>query len=200
MASPLTIQGTGVSDQGLDDRYTDRSLIGMGEAGGEALSRSLVKFDLTDIPAGATIDSAVMTLYYTGQDYSENARAIYVYRVKRAWVQGEANWVRYAVDNNWATAGCANTSTDRESTNIGNSPTQSANPVEDVSVVFTLDASKIEEMIPGGVFTNNGFLLKVATESSDFVYYKNSLAVTSTSRPKLVVTYTPALASQAVWF
>jgi hypothetical protein len=149
-----------------------------------ATARTLIKFDLTSITAGATIRSAVLSLYATA-DSSTNARAFRVYRTKRAWVELNATWTRWAIGNNWSTAGGFHVD-DCEQTDIGSrnmTATETMNEFKD----WTLTASKIQEMIPSGVFTNNGFLMMADTESGDWYEFSSSDAATAGNRPKLQV-------------
>ena len=193
----LTLQGTGVADTHLDSDEANTAkaaltVLNMGQAGD--IGRPLLKFDFSSIPAGSTITSAVLTLTYNGVDYSSNARVVSIYRVLQTSVVAQATWNSFSTGNTWDTAGCGNTTTDRESTDIGDGPTQSATPSDGGTVVITLTNSKVQDMITGGSITNNGFLLKVATENTDQVQYYSTNDATEATRPKLVIEYTPAVA------
>lgn len=194
MASPLTIQakakvtdGNGANDQ-VNTAYNGATFQ-IGESSLSAtVTRALIKFDLSEIPSDATITSAVMSLKLY-DDRSSNARTFRVYRVKRAWVEGQACWNTYSTGNNWGTAMCANTTSDRESADIGSADftaTETLGTWKD----FALTASKIQEMITGGVFTNNGFLIQADTENYDAYQFYSSDNGTEADNPKLVVTYT----------
>lgn len=154
--------------------------------------RALLKFNELDdgvsIPAGSTINSAVLTLV-TERDRSDNTRTHSIYRMLRSWTE-IATWNTYDGTNNWGTAGANNTTTDREATAIGGASI-SATESLGVSIDFTLDAAKIQEMIAGGALANNGFLIFPDTELNDMWGFHSPDAVTSTNRPKLVIDYTP---------
>ena len=192
----LTVQTTGVNDTymaSIDPTVnygTDN-----GWAAGEdntqvdQVSRALLKFDISSIPAGSTINSAILTLTYRS-DLSSNARTLSVYRSLRAWIDTQATWNVYTTGNNWTSAGANDTTNDREATDIGN-VTQPASPTLDTTVDITLTASKIQEMIAGGSFTNNGFVLRVDTETNDYISYHSTDGTTEAFRHKLVVTYIP---------
>lgn len=152
--------------------------------GGSQVARSLVKFDLSSIPAGSLVTAASLTLTIVS-DFSDNARTLSVYRVLRAWNETQATWNVYTTGNNWGTAGCANTTSDRESSAIGTATQPNASSG---TVVVTLNAASIQEMITGGVFTNNGFLLQVASESNDMIGY-GAREATLANRPVLAITY-----------
>lgn len=152
------------------------------------VNRNLLKWtNLSDIPSGATVTGAVMTLTYAA-DYSANARTLRVFRVKRTVDYDQVTWNKYDASNNWGTAGCGDTTNDREGTDIGNVSIP-ASPTIDTTVDITLTASAIQEMI-AGTFTNNGFLLKKDTENNDQVDFYGVGYVTEGSRPLLTITYT----------
>ena len=171
----------------------------VGERNDQANStqRGLLKFDLSGIPSGSTVNSATLTLRLIF-DASSNTRTYRVFRVLRAWVEAEATWNIYSTGNNWGTAMCANTSTDREATNIGSvsfTSTESIPSTKD----FTLTASDIEEMLDGGIFTNNGFLIKADTESDDSYRFDSSDNGTEAQNPKLVIDYTAPVVSRRIF-
>jgi hypothetical protein len=194
MSETLTLQGTGVTDvemlNTLADTNRDGAALAVGNSGTQT-QRTLLKFDLSSISAGSTIDTATLTLTYA-VDASSNARTLSVYRVKRAWVETEATWNSWKTGSAWSTAGCANTTSDREAADIGTA-TQPASPTLNTTLDITLTAAKIQEMITGGAFTNNGLLLQVDSESSDRITYYDTEEATAGYRPKLVVTYTEAV-------
>jgi hypothetical protein len=113
-----------------------------------------------------------------------------VFRQKRAWVETQATWNIYSTGNNWSTAGGFHVD-DCEQTDIGNrafTATETLNQFKD----FTLTAASIAEMIAGGGFTNNGFLIKADTETNDQYLFAGSGDGTAENRPKLVIDYTSA--------
>jgi len=72
-----------------------------------AIWRAILEFALSDIPAGATISSATLRLYYWF--YSNNDpvnKAVWAYKLTRTnWVELEATWNAYKTGSNWTTAG-----------------------------------------------------------------------------------------------
>jgi hypothetical protein len=153
--------------------------------------RTLLKFNLAvgtnPPPATALVSSA--TLYLTPTyDGSSNARTMSAYRVIRAWSESQATWNVYTAGNNWGTAGCANTTTDRESAALGTMAV-SASPTGGVALTMSLDITKVQEWI-SGAFANNGMLLQVDTETDDQIDYASSDNATASYRPKLVIEYT----------
>jgi hypothetical protein len=154
---------------------------------GASINRGWIKWDLSSIPAGSTVTSAILSLY-TVAGYGTNGRTHRVYRVLRAATH-LANWNTYDGTNNWGTAGCSNTTSDREATDIGSVAIPN-NPSAGTEYQFNLTASAVQEWI-NGTLTNNGFLIKVDTESDDLIAFDSSEGSTANLKPKLVIEYTP---------
>lgn len=195
----ITLQGTSVTEDAyIEDANPTTNTGGatilvVGETdGGAAVFRSPLQFDFSSIPAGSTINSATLTLTLeaASSSYAANNRAMKVYRLLRNWVEAEVTWNVFSSGNSWSTAGAANTTTDREATDIG-SVTILTSAADESEVAITLTASKIQEMISGGVFTNNGFLLQNDTETNDRHDFHSSETATGSKAPKLVIDYTP---------
>jgi hypothetical protein len=151
---------------------------------GSGVWRSLIKFDLSSY-ADATVNSATLRLHVKS-DRSSNARAIRCYKVKRDWVESEATWNIYSTGNSWGTAGCADTTNDREASDMG-AVTLANN--ESGWIEITLTASEVEEWLDG-TDSNYGMLLKNDTENNDAYQYESS--EDATYPPELVLNYTPA--------
>src|SRR3990167_5392267 len=79
--------------------------------------RALVQFDVSALPANATIISAVLHLWVSGAT-TNNADTVRAFRLKRAWVGSEATWNIWATAQNWQTAGGFGAD-DCEQTDIG---------------------------------------------------------------------------------
>lgn len=190
----LTIQGTGTDDTylfGGDTNFNGNGNVSIGEPndGSGITAKTLIKFDFTSIPAGSVINSASLTLY-VAVDKSDNERTMLVNRLLQVWVEDEATFNIYSTGNNWDGANCTTAGVDFEAASSG-SATQPANPSEGDAVVVTLTASKVQGMITGGGFTNNGFVLAINAASDDMIQYHDSEQATAAKRPKLVVDYTP---------
>ena len=173
--------------------FGNMGVIVVGETNdGNDVFRSVIKFDLSSIPAGSTITSATLTvtLAEAGSFRANNNRALKVYRSLRAFSESQATWNVYTTGNNWGTAGANNTTTDREATDIGSTTFNTAD-ADESEKSWTLTTAKIQEMIYGGSFTNNGFIIKADTETDDRYQMHSSNSVTSSKRPKLVIDYTP---------
>lgn len=170
--------------------YSGLDQIQVGEANDDPsgqVNRSLIKWDLSSIPATATVSSATLSLWLRS-DYSDNARTWRVFRVKRNWVEAEATWNVYSSGNSWGTAGCSNTTTDREASDIG-SVSVGASETVTVQKDFSLTASAVQEWI-AGTTANYGLLIQADTEVNDLYVVNSNSFATSGERPKLVINYT----------
>jgi hypothetical protein len=170
--------------------------VGNGLDGG-VTERGLLKFDLSGIPAGSVINSATLSLYVT-TDASSNARTFRVYKVKRIWVENQVTWNAYSTGNNWQTAGGGGAN-DIDTSFIG-SRAFSASETLNVFVSWSLDAAAVQSMIPGGAWTNNGFMVAADTESADAYSFSSSDDGNSAQWPKLVIDYTAPTATPTMTF
>lgn len=199
--SVITFQSTNVQDIYLDSASPTTNTNGdthlyIGDLNiGAESTRTILKFPLDDgtIPAGSTINSATLSLFKL-TDYSNNNRTAQVFRLLRVWSETQATWNVYTTGNSWSTAGADNSVTDRENSNVG---TRAFVTGEGVNAFadFTLTASKVQEMISGGVFTNNGFIIRMNTEIDDGWEFASNAHATGADHPKLVVDYTAPVSS-----
>ncbi len=150
-----------------------------------SVHRSLLRFDLSGIPANATITSATLSLWLT-DDFSDNAGTFNVYRVKRAWTEDGATWNAAATGSNWNTPGLDLT-TDAEGAAIA-SRVMTAGAANGEKQ-WTLDPAKVQEWV-AGTLANNGLLLKAGLEQNDQYRFASSDYVLPGWRPKLVIHYT----------
>ena len=154
------------------------------------VQRTIIKMSLSSLPAGSSISSSTLSLYYyvyTGTN--PNGKPITVYKVRRAdWVEAEATWNIYKTGSNWGTAGCANTSTD-----IDTSKTTSANyPASYGWIAF--DVKGITEDAQSNSLDFN---VRLSQELTNVVtrFYSKEYAGDTSLRLKLVIEYTEATGS-----
>lgn len=148
--------------------------------------RGLFKFPIVaSLPEGSEINTATLRMR-VGADKSDNARTWRVYRVMRKWWDTSTTWNTYDGTNSWGTAGCENTSTDREASDIGNESVPN-NLTVGTWIEINLTTDDIQEILDGD-FTDNGFLVQVDTENND-AYIVGSYEGSYPSQ--LVISYTP---------
>jgi len=173
-------------NQDLADGISDEMNVGHTPG---IIGRSFLKFDFSNLPSSATILSSILSLFCSSE-LSNNARTLRIFRMKRAWVELQATWNVYSTGNSWQTVGGFGAN-DCEQTAIGSrafSATETINEFKDFTL--TAGAGGVQDMIPGGSFTNNGFLNKADTENEDLYSFASSDHATAANRPKLVVEYT----------
>lgn len=146
--------------------------------------RSLLRFDTSGVPAGATINSVTLTLRMTFQDANAYNAPHSVYLLRVAFVQGQATWNIYSTGNNWATAGCGSTTDDYFPTAVGTFTTPGN--ADDIDLVAELDVTDLADLA-------NGLFVRMDTEG-DFtkVDLGSSNSGFENRRPKLDIDYTEA--------
>ena len=143
------------------------------DPGGKDLYAAL-RWDLSQLPAGATVTSATVTLNIS----NPSPQTYGAYELKRAWSEGQINWNVAATGMPWATAG-AKGATDRGSQIASVTPTNIA------PYTFTIPASVVQGWLNAPT-TNNGILLAHTTNFDGFAFDTRE----GTTPPKLTVNYT----------
>jgi N-acetylneuraminic acid mutarotase len=187
-----TIQPTNVA--GLDTviisanpttNYSANTSIWAGEWNTAAqIDRTLVKIDVSSIPATALVKTGTFSIRCNG-DQSNNARTMRLFRLLQPYVLTEATWNKRNTSTTWATAGAFGAA-DCEQTDMG-SHDFDASPTLETFYTFDLTPSIVQGWISGSV-ENNGMLLKMDTEDADNLRFYSSRD-TATKRPKLAVVY-----------
>jgi hypothetical protein len=143
------------------------------DPGGGDLYAAL-RWDLSQIPAGATVTSASVTLNVT----NPSPQTYGAYELKKAWNEGQLTWSQAATGSPWATAGAKGT-TDRGAQIASLTPTNIA------PYTFTVPASVAQGWL-NTPSSNNGILLAHTTNFDGFVFDTKE----GTQPPKLTVNYT----------
>lgn len=145
--------------------------------------RSLIQFDLSSIPATATVTGVTFKIYNQGTDLTNNARTMRAYRIRRNWTENQVTWNVYTTGNSWTTAGCSDTTDDRESSELGTISV--INPPVAGYMSSTFSTSLIQEWVDG-TFTNNGLIWIMDTESDDMQRFDGE---DDSNPPQLVIDY-----------
>ncbi|MBU0777838.1 DNRLRE domain-containing protein [Patescibacteria group bacterium] len=190
--SPLTIQpstqDTFLGEDSPTIIFGARTYISIQkDAAGEAIA--IIQFDITwgtDIPAGATLDSATLSLYVESQGANWSGRTHTAYRLRRFdWVEGEATWNIYKTGSNWGTAGAYNTSSDYYTGDSNGQATEAVGNWVDWSILAQVQAAQTGD-------TNIG--IKIQDDGGDGTGHRSSYTSnsggTAGNRPKLVIEYT----------
>ena len=148
------------------------------DPGGGDLYAAL-RWNLSQVPAGATVSSATVTLNISNHSNDTGTPQTYgAYELKRSWNEGQLNWNQAATGAPWATAG-AKATTDR------GSKIASVTPAALGSYTFTIPASVVQGWL-SAPSSNNGLLLADTTNFDGFVFDTRE----GTTAPKLTVNYT----------
>ncbi|MFN8285828.1 MAG: DNRLRE domain-containing protein [Chitinophagales bacterium] len=178
---PGSAQGNDVLIRDLTPttNYATASIVNAGYntiSGQNAITRSIIKFDLSSIPAGAVVTSARLSLYHDPANphsinTSNDVRIAYV----------TSNWNESTVT--WATQ----PTTAISGLNIGNTATTTSDKLN-------IDVQSFVQGWVNGTYTNYGWMLNLIGESGTlgrFQNYASSDNADSTLWPELVVCYTP---------
>lgn len=142
---------------------------------------TLVKFDLSSIPAAAIVESAVLHVY--GYDLAGTGNFdVGAYAVRRYWAEEEATWSVEISAVPWGLPGCNSTFSDRAEV----ASDQAAASSSGWNTWAVTD--DVQRMVsdPG---TNEGWLLRQTADVSGVLSMYSSEHETVAHRPKLVVTY-----------
>jgi glucose/arabinose dehydrogenase/PKD repeat protein len=143
------------------------------DPGGGDLYAAL-RWDLSSLPAGATVSSANITLNIS----NPSPQTYGAYELKKSWNEGQLTWNQAATGTPWATAGAKGT-TDR------GSQIASVTPANIAPYTFTIPASVVQGWL-NAPSSNNGILLANTTNFDGFVFDTKEGA----SAPKLTLNYT----------
>lgn len=170
---------------------------------------ALLRFILSGISSSATCDSATLSLYhYTAG--TTNAWTLNAYHISDAngdWIEGSSSnpatdnsptWDKKAqtgtgTGTDWAGSdGCETSGTDYNGTSLANVSGNRAD-VAGTEYQFSLTPSVVQGWF--GDATNNGIVIKMTSSSlTDGNFGSSENGADGTYRPKLVVTYTTAVA------
>lgn len=146
------------------------------------LAYTLIKFDLSNLPASITITDAQLRLYKKGGDTDGESDDISAYRSKRTAVYTQATWNEYSSGNSWQTAGA-------EGANDVDTTATDTVSIPDTVGYYSWDVTVDVQDFYAGTETNEGWVLKTDVETDgDYIQWSSS-EDTSGQRPELVVTY-----------
>jgi len=161
-------------------------------ASGAAVNRCLLQFDLSEIQSSATITSATLSLYwyYPAGATRTNDTVMEVYRPSSAWNTSYVCWNNRASGTAWSNAG--GDWHDANNSSQGSTPfdsvTFAAATVPD-NAFHDWDVTDLVQDYVDGTYTNTGFLLKAATEVSNYIAFYSVNYSGTGMRPKLTVVY-----------
>ncbi len=157
------------------------------DADGSPDKSAMIRWDLTSVPSGSTLQSVSLTIRVFGK-----TRHTYeLYEVGRHWIEGEATWNQATATDAWQVPG-AQGSADRGTTVLGTITAP-------VAGTYTFDLN------PAGVAVvqawidnpadNFGLIVQDYLDASDGLDFDSSDVGMATDRPKLTLTYQIAAAT-----
>lgn len=143
--------------------------------------RGLVKFDISRIPANATVIEASLYLYawYWTQPFPLSISA---YKVKKHWNEADATWNRATSTEFWNSPGCSNPEYDYDPASVVTTE------VKNSREFFKWNLAAMTQQWFSVPASNEGVLL-VANGLSVQYQFRTSEYASYTIRPYLVVTY-----------
>jgi hypothetical protein len=161
--------------------------------------RILLRFDMSAIPAGTTIKSAMLRVYCrTVTSATNDPKNINAYFVMQSWVEGTLNgtgtangatWLTRDGTANWSTAGgyyYTSWVVPGKEEASGSSPLPGS--FRQGWVTFDITAAA-QYWVDNGPGSNNGMLLRMPTTSSSDIIEFDSRETTAGTTPQLVVVY-----------
>jgi RHS repeat-associated protein len=154
--------------------------------------RGLIKFNLSSIPANATVSDGTIALYLDAtQSLNSNSDEYRLWRLTRNWTD-EATWNKFDGQNNWSNAGGDfETDTNAGSREMGGQDGGYKN----------FDATPLVRKWVDGTFSSRGVILKQegdagSNPTTNVLHFVSSdHAEWNTKGPKLTVTYTEPTAA-----
>jgi hypothetical protein len=152
------------------------------------VNRSILEFDISDIPSSATFTQGNLQLYYyEWVPYDASGKTVWAYKLSRTdWVESESTWYIYKTGSSWTTAG---------GDYVTSNPSGGSTTFPSSYGWMTWDIQSIVE----DAYDNSNdveILIKFSNESvgiksnSYTLFYSNNYTTDTSLRPKLTVTYT----------
>jgi hypothetical protein len=188
VVNPATVTLAATADTYISgDKKTSNSNYGAASsliADGNPDFGALLKWDLSSIPVGSTLQSATLSVNVTGA----SADTYEIYDLKRSWMELQATWNKAATGTNWQSAG-AQGSQDRGSTVLG---TVTATATGIHSVVLNAAGLAVVQGWIDNPSTNFGFILQdYANATKDDLVISSREATVAANRPQLQLVYNP---------
>ncbi len=151
-----------------------------------AKDRALIRYDLSSIPATATITSATVRLVKIGGPAS--ARNVSIHRLTNNWTEGTggcggtagvANWQQRITGTPWTTAGGDFDATATATVSVA------------INGIYNFTATSLVQGWVNSTFANHGILARFTTENlNSLINFASTENVTVANRPQLLVSYT----------
>jgi autotransporter-associated beta strand protein len=173
---------------------------GAGQAGADTQvgvyggrDRTLLRFDLSTIPAGSTLHSATLTLYANGYNNNTMGDPVQVFRATRPWTEFGALWATYDGTNNWTNPGGDAVGTTGQQLTapyaVNTSDPASGGPM-------TWNITPLAQEWLSGTYPNQGILLALGGTLQSDLHFHSRESTSSGLRPSLTLLYSPPAAPE----
>jgi hypothetical protein len=149
--------------------------------------RGLISFDLSSIPANASITSATLTLAREGSDNRTQPTTIGIYRPGNTW-NNTATWNIRQTGTNWTSSG--GDWFDLNNIAQGTTPYSEVTYPLNTASDANFDVKTLVQKYINGTYPNTGFFLKATETNSTYLAFHSMESLTAAKRPKLVINYT----------
>ncbi len=143
---------------------------------------SLLRWDLSQIPAGSQLQSASITFNIT----NATGNSYQLYEMKQDWVESQSTWIQYSSSNTWQAAGAQGVN-DRGSVVLG---ALAANTLGLYTTNLNATGVALVQSWVDDPVNNHGLVI-ANTSNTDGVDFDSSAAAVATNRPRLLVRYFP---------
>lgn len=143
--------------------------------------RTLLKWNISNIPKGSKIQSAAIQIHITN---SSSGQPYHLYQLKRNFYESTATWKRNSLSYSWKEPG-GDSTYDRGSALMGTIAPKTTGPY---TIPLSEEGIALIQAWVDGKTNNYGFLIK-NSENTDGLGFHSSEASNSSLRPKLMVTY-----------
>ncbi len=175
----------GVQDTYLDLYHPAANFGGAGttkvHSGADARERTLIRFDLTAIPANATVTRATLNLFCWYRSIQSSVTA-HAYPVLVPWSESEATWNERSAGVPWNSAGCGDPLSDYDASQ-GVSTTLGF-----TSRFYEWDITGMVQQWVANPGSNMGLLLVCSGTSAEY-QFRTSEIVSADQRPYLELAY-----------
>lgn len=188
--------------------HMEKPYTGDGSTAQTTRDRVLIRWDVSAIPAGATVTAVSVDLFDTDTASTKaglTSWAAELYRCHQAWVDTQVTWDVYKTGTGWGTAGCDNTTSDRASS-ASQSVTVSTT-TDNAWRTFASTAALVADVqawVDGT--TNNGWNLRAPSAeavSGAYAYTEwagHQYSTDTAKRPLLTVTWTAPVTARPYYF
>lgn len=179
--------------------YGSNVALHTGSVNGSEKRRSLLRWNISGLSGEQVDTDGTLGIYlnYDGASASQNLKA-YLVRAARDWVDLQATWNIFKTSNNWGTAGCDNTSTDRYATEIA-SLALGASPAINQYYTWTIPKATIQDWIDNP--SNNQGIVLISDAEAGVTYLAWNSNDAANNKPYLTFDHsTPVAGSKFLPF